>query len=286
MIDFLSNSHWLAPQMDFLVFIQNIRTPHFDFLNKFFLSITILGEVWLPSLICAILYWCIDSKKGLYIFSLYGINSLVSHLIKLTACIYRPWLYDDRIVPVDTAMARAKSYSMPSGHASTAASVLGGLAYLYRKNPILMTLMIIIVLLVGFSRLWLGVHTPQDVIAGIFTAIILIFILNKLINWAESDKNRYLYLLLFVNIFAIAAIIYVFYLNSYPMDYVNGKLLVNPQHALRTSITFDFYALGLVNGCFICRRFFPFELNGISIKRRIILLPTPKIGYCHISRSF
>ena len=73
-----------------------------------------------------------------------------------------------------------------------------------------------------------------------------------------------------MNIFAIAAIIYVFYLNSYPMDYVNGKLLVNPQHALRTSITFDFYALGLVNGCFICRRFFPFELNGISIKRRII----------------
>ncbi len=270
MIEFLANSHWLAPQMNFLEFIQNIRTPHLEILNKFFLSVTVLGEVWLPSLICAIWYWCVDSKKGVYLFSLFGMNALVSHLLKLTACVYRPWIYDDRITPVDIAMERAKSYSMPSGHSATASSVIGGLAFLYRKNPFILILLVIIVLMVGFSRLWLGVHTPQDVIAGLTIGLILILIFNKIIEWAESNKTRYLYLALFVNLFAVAALIYVLKFNTYPMDYINGKLLVNPHHALKTSITFDFYALGLLNGVFLCRKILPFETYNTDLKTRFI----------------
>ena len=54
MIECLSNPDWITPQMDFLVFLQNIRINCSDIIDKIFLSITIFGEFWLPTLICGI----------------------------------------------------------------------------------------------------------------------------------------------------------------------------------------------------------------------------------------
>ena len=66
MIECLSNPSWINPQIDCLLFLQNFRIGHLEALDKFFLSITIFGEFWLPTLICAITYWCIDFKSGIY----------------------------------------------------------------------------------------------------------------------------------------------------------------------------------------------------------------------------
>ena len=79
MIECLSNPAWINPQIDFLLFIQKIRMAHFEAFDKLFLSITIFGEHWLPTLICAIAYWCIDIKAGLYLFSLEGVNIIFTH---------------------------------------------------------------------------------------------------------------------------------------------------------------------------------------------------------------
>ena len=76
MIEILSNSEWIRPQIDFLVYLQNIKINCPDILDKFFLSVTIFGEFWLPTLICAIVYWCIDFKAGLYLFSLAGYSKI------------------------------------------------------------------------------------------------------------------------------------------------------------------------------------------------------------------
>ena len=270
MIDFLSNPNWLSPQIDCLLFLQNIRMGHLEIFDKFFLSITVFGELWIPTLICAITYWCIDFRAGIYLFSLESFNVLLTHLFKMLACVYRPWVLDSRIHPSKLAVPFAKGYSFPSGHSAMSASVFGGLAYLFRKNKALCIALICLILTIGFSRLWLGVHTPQDVVCGLLTGLFLVFIIDKLINWAEKDKNRYLYLTIVTDIFAILVLIYLLFFNTYRIDYVSGKILVNPQGLKYVTSILYGYALGIINGCFLCRRFCPFNPADVSVKRRII----------------
>jgi hypothetical protein len=54
------------------------------------------------------------------------------------------------------------------------------------------------------------------------------------------------------------------------MDYVSGELLVNPQKLKYVTIIVYAYSLGLFNGCCLCKRFFPFNPQEVSVKRRII----------------
>ncbi len=271
MIDFLSNPNWINPQIDFLLFLQNIRVGHFDIFDKFFLSITVFGEFWLPTLICAIVYWCIDFKAGMYLISLCGFNSILTHFFKMIACVYRPWVLSDKIHPSELAVPFAKGYSFPSGHSAMSSSVLGGLAYLLKQKKFICILLIGLVFLIGFSRLWLGVHTPQDVICGLLIGFSLIFIANKIINWAEIKPDRYLFITLITNILVLFILIYIRYFNTYRMDYISGELLVNPAKTIYSTTVTYAYILGVLNGCFLCRRFFPFNPKNTSIKNRIII---------------
>ena len=270
MIDCLSNTEWISPQIDFLLFLQNIRVGYFEIFDKFFLSVTVFGEFWLPTLICAIVYWCIDFRAGVYLFSLESFNIFFAHLFKMIACVYRPWVLDSRIHPSELAVPFAKGYSFPSGHSAMSSSVVGGVAYLLRKNKIICAALIGLVLLVGFSRMWLGVHTPQDVVVGLLMGLFFVFAGNTLINWAQNDKNRYLYLLGIINVFAVLALIFVNFFNTYRMDYVSGELLVDPQRLKYNTIVVYAFSLGLINGCFLCARFCPFNPKDVSVKRRII----------------
>ncbi len=270
MIDCLSNPSWINPQIDCLLYLQNFRIGHLECFDKFFLSITIFGEFWLPTLICAIVYWCIDFRAGVYLFTLEGFNILLTHFFKMLACVYRPWILNNSLHPSELAVPYAKGYSFPSGHSAMTSSVVGGVAYLVRKKKLLCITLIGLILLVGFSRLWLGVHTPQDVVCGLLTGLILIFGVNSLINWAENDKNRYLYLLFGINLLAVLALIYISYFNTYRIDYISGELLVNPQKSIYVTYVVFGYALGILNGCFISRRFFPFNPKENILSLRII----------------
>ena len=270
MIDCLSNPEWINPQIDFLLLLQNLRIGHFEIFDKFFLSVTVFGEFWLPTVFCAIIYWCFDFKAGVYLFSLQGMNILFTHFFKMLACVYRPWVLSDKIHPSELAVPFAKGYSFPSGHSAMSSSVIGGLAYIFRRNLFLCIFCIGLVLLVGFSRLWLGVHTPQDVVCGLSIGLMLVFGLNYLYNWAEKDKNRYLYIWGIINIVATAVLIYIRYFNQYRIDYVSDILLVDPAELIYHTFVVYGFALGILNGCLLCRRFYPFAPQDKSTKCRII----------------
>ncbi len=293
MIELLSDASWIKPQIDFLVWLQNIRSHCPDLINKFFLSATVIGEIWVPTLICGIWYWCVNAKNGIFLFLLFGFHYICSQLFKMISCVYRPWILDNRVEPLKEAITFSRSYSFPSGHSSMAASNLGGAAYLLRKNIPLCIFLIMVILLVGFSRLWVGVHTPQDVIVGFLTGLVLVFAGNSVINWAEKSRNRYIYLLIIIDILMTTILIYITHFCKFPMDYVNGKLLVNPKGAIHTAIVCYGYSLGLMNGAFLCRRFFPFEPSDYSIKSRIkigvvgsvlsIIILNTALEYCFAS---
>lgn len=104
-------------------------------------------------LVPAIVYWVYDKKKGLYpLASLYlclGINATV----KLTACIYRPWIRDLRVIPAGDAIRMVTGYSFPSGHTATAGPIYGGLAKVfYPIRKWIAYLLIMLLLITGFSR--------------------------------------------------------------------------------------------------------------------------------------
>ena len=87
-------------------------------------------------------------------------------LLKVTACVYRPWIRDPRIIPDVDAQAAATGYSFPSGHSMNAAALYGGAAIRKELSKALRITMVIIMVLIAFSRNFLGVHTPQDVLIG------------------------------------------------------------------------------------------------------------------------
>lgn len=86
-----------------------------------------------------------------------------------------------------------QGYSCPSGHATLISSLFGSLI-VYLRNKWITVLSIIIILLIGVSRLYLGVHYPTDVLASYvlgFASIAFIYILHQKIN-----KNWIIYLIL------------------------------------------------------------------------------------------
>ncbi|MBR1616820.1 phosphatase PAP2 family protein [bacterium] len=269
MIECLSSPEWINPQLNFLEMLQNVRNAHFLNFNGFFLSVTILGETWLPTLICAVIYWCICPKSGMYLFSLYGVELYLTQLFKMLACVYRPWVLSDKIKPVEKAIAMARGYSFPSGHSATSSSILGGIAFLNRKNKLVLISLVFLFLLVGFSRMWLGVHTPQDVVVGLSIGICCVFAMNYLIEFFEKNKKRYLYAIFVFDVLVVLALIYVCFFNQFPMDYIGGQLLVDPKHSIQSFLYCQGYALGLVNGAFLCRYFKPFDLTSITLKQKI-----------------
>ncbi len=269
MFEILSDASWLKPQIDFLLSLQNLRLQYGSVLNPIFMNITVFGEYLLPTIICSTVYWAINSKNGMYIFAVSGFNVIFAHLFKLLACVYRPWVLSDKINPFEAAINHARSYSFPSGHSACSSSTLGALAYVVRKNLWAVILLITLVLLVGFSRMWLGVHTPQDIIGGFSIGLIIVFALVPVIDWAENNKNRYLCLAIATDIIAALILAYLCYFHQYPLDYVNGELLVNPTNALHTTIACYGYALGVLNGLFLCRRFLPFDASAGSLSGKI-----------------
>lgn len=267
--EFLSCDRWLSPQIDYLVWVQNLRLSCQGLFDNCFLHITMLGEIFLPTIVICIIYWCINSSAGLYLFTLNSLGLIIANFLKIIACIYRPWILSDKIKPINAALKMSGGYSFPSGHCAMASTSWGGIAFLLRKNIWICWAIIFLILIIAFSRNYVGVHTPQDVCTSILLGIILIFGVHYLLKYCEKGKNRDLKFLVFFNIFTLLSIVYVF-VKNYPMDYIDGKLLVDPINAKYLYVLHTGWGMGLVNGAFLCKRFFPFEAKKGSLKEKFI----------------
>ncbi len=157
--------------------IQTFRTP---FLDTLLSLITFLGNEEFYLLIGPLIYWIIHKSFGrkliyLLIFSNY-VNSFFKNLLDLP----RPFQVDRRVVRV--VGQSGLGYGLPSGHSQLSVTLWGYTAWYWRKfGRWLMPLAILIMGLIIFSRLYLGVHFPADVIVGASMGLII------LLGWLKYE---------------------------------------------------------------------------------------------------
>jgi len=154
-------------QAGIIKLIQSVSCPALDY---FFIFITNFGSEGFYFVIIPIFYWSIDKKMGIKLGTALLLSMFLNVVIKEITAVPRPIGYPG-IRSIYTSSAGG--YSFPSGHAQGSTTVWGIIMAYYKKTPvyILGTTMIF---LVSLSRLYLGLHWPQDIVAGIILGFIVV----------------------------------------------------------------------------------------------------------------
>ena len=256
-------------QLQYLLWLQHLREVTHGIFDNFFLGVTWFGELMIPIAIISIIYWGINKRAGQIILFAYGLTLYVNVFLKMTACIKRPWLLEPSIKPIESALPAADGYSFPSGHTAGAVAVWGSIAFYWWKNRLIRYSMIAIILLVAFSRNYIGVHTPQDVIVSIIAGIFIILGANALLKITDKKANADI-------VFYTAAMILTFLLCAYlqircscQMQSYNPLIdNVNPlamKHSVYSKIAF---LIGIFTGWIMEKRFINYKIpEGYSRKK-------------------
>ncbi len=178
--------------INLIIAIQQIHGP---LLDSIFRGITFTGEEQFYLVLFPVILWCIDYSFGAVLAVFFLLSDFLNIILK--DLIQQPRPFD---LNPGLKLSQADGYGMPSGHAQLAVTVWGAIAVKVRKTWFWIVA-IVIMLLIGFSRVYLGVHFPTDVLAGwIIGAILLVIyvaVRYPLEKWL-SRLNMWLQLLLAV----------------------------------------------------------------------------------------
>lgn len=163
--------------MEFLEMLARFRTP---WLDQFMLAITNFGSEIAFLVVALLIFWCADKRKGYYILSVGFVGTILNQFMKLWFRVPRPWFLKPGYTPVEGAVSDAGGYSFPSGHTQNSVGTFGGIAYT-AKDKLIRYGSVALAILVPFSRMYLGVHTPMDVLVGAVVAVAIILVLRPLV---------------------------------------------------------------------------------------------------------
>ena len=193
--------------MQFLYFLEGIRMPG---LNELMLTVTTLGEETAFLALALIFFWCVDKRRGYYLMSVGFMGIIANQFMKLWFRIPRPWVLDENFTILEQAREAAAGYSFPSGHTTSAVGTFGAIAVSSGKKAVSAACLVLAVL-VGFSRMYVGVHTPQDVLAGALTSLILILFLRKPILAGDVKEMK-----LLIGVMLTMAVGLLLFVEGYP----------------------------------------------------------------------
>lgn len=199
--------------MEFLYLLESLRC---GILDAFFSIITILGEETAFMLVGMTVFWCVNKYEGYCLLCTGFFGTLVNQFLKILCRIPRPWVKDPNFTIVESAREAATGYSFPSGHTQNATTTFGGLAR-WHKGKTVRVLAIAACVLVPLSRMYLGVHTPADVLVSLGIGTLLVLVGYPLFKKAEKD-SRVMYAI--IGTMALLTLAYLIFVNThaFPAD--------------------------------------------------------------------
>lgn len=240
--------------MEFLSFLEGIRMP---WLTEVMLLITSFGEELLFMGVAMLILWCVDKYQGFYMLSIGFIGIQLNQLLKVLFRVPRPWVRDPQFTAVPEAVPQATGYSFPSGHTQNAVGTFGCIAR-WTSNRWVKIVCWALALAVAFSRMYLGVHTPADVLVSLVIAAVLVFALYPLFRKAKENP-RYVRMLLYgMLVWSVAQIVFM-EVFPFPADADAEQLY----HGLENAYKIAGAAVGFSVAFELDQRYIRFETSAV-----------------------
>ena len=158
-----------------------------DFFDIFFKSITKFGNIIIIFCITVLLLISLSKKDR----NILGVTVLITVLLNQ---IIKYIIHRSR--PDHVRLIKQEGYSFPSGHAMISIAVYGFLIYFANKKVknkylkyFIISLLVLLILGIGCSRIYVGVHYPSDVLAGYILSLIILIIVTSKFNQKGVKKK-------------------------------------------------------------------------------------------------
>jgi membrane-associated phospholipid phosphatase len=230
-------------------------------------AFTFLGEEQFFILLLPLVYLSINTTLGVRLAYVLLVGASVNSLAKLVLHMPRPYWLDPKVQP----LVEEPSYGIPSGHAQNATVVWFFLATLVQRWWA-WVLAAVLVLLISFSRIYLGVHFFTDIIAGwLVGAVYLIAFLAiepRVVRWLAGQSLSMQVAAAFI--FSVALVL----LGLLTRALVSG--VVDPDtwstwsvesRSVEGMVTNAGALFGIGGGYAMARRWVPIDAGGPLLKR-------------------
>ena len=242
--------------MEFLYLLEKIRNPVCDFL---FSAITLLGEETAFLLMAILIFWCVNKRHGYFVLISGLFGTVVNQVMKLACKVPRPWHRDTSFTIVESAREGATGYSFPSGHSQNSVSTAGAI-FLTTSKRWIKIVAITVAVLVPLSRMYLGVHTPWDVLAGAACAVVIILLLEPVF---ASEERFHKLMPFIVGALALAAVGFFIYAECTPLPHEMHISYDSVVSAKKNAGTMLGCALGAILVYTLDRLVIKFETGGV-----------------------
>ena len=188
-------------------FLDTLASARIPIVTALFNILTYLGDEKLFVLIAMIVLWCVSKRGGLYMLTVGFAGSGIGQALKMLIRVPRPWDLGGASFKGADPIAKdgwsdsgagkimnmlgsgADGWSFPSGHTIISVGTYGAMAAWF-KNKWVRVIGIVLAVLIPFTRLYLGVHTPVDIVGGAALSLLLVLLLQPVFQSDGKLKVR------------------------------------------------------------------------------------------------
>jgi membrane-associated phospholipid phosphatase len=189
-------------------FLNSIHLFIGGWFDVFMFIITKMGDEIFYTLFLPVLFWCYDRSNSVKIGVIFLVSITINNLIKDIFSNPRPDCSNllEGIRELCTKHSPS-SPGFPSGHTQGSLSMWGAIMYLIRNRTVII-LGLIMIIIIPYSRMYLGVHFLGDIVGGYVLGFLILIIMIPLIRYTEKRYDRIGDIVLIIAIIVIPFIIY------------------------------------------------------------------------------